>query len=130
MAANAGLGVRLKGFANQLRAQVGAADTDAYHIGERLAGVPGAVLAQHLLHQGFHLLQGALHLGDHVFAVNGDGVGSRVSQCRVKGGAIFGNVDSLSAEQGLPPCFQVTAAGQCQKRVEHVVSDPILGKIQ
>ena len=130
MAADTRLGVGLKGFADQLWAQIGAADTDAHYIGERLAGVSGTTLVQNVVYQCFHAIESALYHGDHVLAVYHDGLVAGMAQGCMQGRAIFGNVDPLPLQQGLPPGFQVAAAGQSQQCLQHLIRKPVLGKIQ
>ena len=120
-----------QGFCDQLRPQVGAADTNADHVGEGLpaeALVPAAVDVRH---KGFHPIQGLSYLGQNILAVDDKRSGRiSVAQGDVQGGAGFGTVDRIAPEHGFDTLGQRTMASQGHQFVRGIPVDAILRVVQ
>ena len=93
--------------------QVGAADADVDDGLDGLAGNTGPLAGADAAREGVHLLQYLVHVGDHVLAVDRQGVGRGAAQRSVQDGAVFGHVDVLARKHAVA---QVCHAGLLGER--------------
>ncbi len=105
-----------------LRAEVGAADTDVDHVGDRVVGAHLLGIGQHRVERGVHFPQ----------LVRGLPAGRRVgrrAQQRVQHGAVFGVVDVLAGEHGVAVSLEAALAGQLEQQLFGARVDQVLRQV-
>ena len=90
------LHVGLEGLVRHDGAQVGATDADVDDGLDGLAGDADPFAGADAASEGVDLLQDLVHIGDHVLAVDRQGVSRGAAQRGVQDGAILGDVDVLA----------------------------------
>ena len=88
--------IRTQRLGHHERTEVGAADTDVNHVGDRFAGVAFPATGDNRFGEGFHLLQHSVHFRHHIFAINHNRRIAAVTQRDVQYRAVFGAVDLLT----------------------------------
>ena len=90
------LHVGLEGLVRHDGAQVGAADADVDDGLDGLTGDTDPLAGADAAGEGVDLLEDLVHVGDHVLAVDRQGVGRGAAQRGVQDGAVLGDVDVLA----------------------------------
>jgi hypothetical protein len=104
-----------------LRAEVGAADADVDHVGDR-------VVAAHLLGIGQHRVERFMHLAQLVGRLADLRIGGGAQQ-RVQHGAVFGVVDVLAREHRVAVRLEAALAGQREQQLFGARVDQVLGQV-
>ncbi len=81
--------VRAQCLSHHKRPQIGTADTNVHHIGDRFAGVTFPVTANNALGEAFHFRQHRVDFRHHIFAIHLDWRIAAVAQGDVQDGAIL-----------------------------------------
>jgi hypothetical protein len=112
------------------RAQVGPADADVDHVGDRLAGVALPLPGPDPVGEVRHPVQHLVDLLDHIGAVNDQVFAGRHAQRHVQHGAVLGDVDVLAAEHGVAALGHAGLLGQRDEQPHRLVGDPVLGVVE
>ena len=121
--------IRTQRFGDHERTEVGAADTNVDHVGDRFAGVAFPATGDNRFREGFHLLQHSVHFRHHIFAINHNRRVAAVAQRDVEYRAIFGAVDLFTGEHRLDGARQVGLFRQILQFSQRLFGDAVFGEV-
>lgn len=122
--------VGAQGQYGHFRTQVGAANADIHHIGDRLARVAQPAAIAHLVGEGLDAVQHCMHVGIHVLAVDLLRLAARHTQGGVQYATAFGNIDFFTGKHGIALFHHAARAGQVHQQPDGLVVGAVLGVIQ
>ena len=112
------------------RAEVGAADADVDDVGQPLSSDASAFPGTHGGGEASHLVQDIVHIGNDVVAPVFDDRARRRSKGGVENGPVFGEVDVLSREHGVPKAFDLGRSSQVGEQADRLPGDPVLRVVE
>jgi len=128
--AQTGLGIGFEGFGDHDGAEVRPTDADVHDVGDGLAAIsfPGA--GADGIGELAHVREDGVDAGHDVLAIDVNGAIGSVAEGDVKNGAVFGDVDLVSAEHAIAPFLDFGLSGKIEKKAQGLVGDAVFGKIQ
>jgi len=112
------------------RAKVRPADADIDHMAHAPAGVARPLAAPDSVGELGHLVEHRVDLRHDVLAVHHDGCVTRRAQSHVQHGAVFRDVESLTAEHSVDPRLQAGLLRQFQQESQGSGGDAVLRVIE
>ena len=98
------------------RPEIGAPNADVDHRTNTFSGIPHPFPGVYQANKLRHALEYRLNAGHHVHPVFQHGMVTTVSQGRMQHGAVFGDVDAITAQHGVAGRFHLAGPGQGQQQ--------------
>ena len=121
---------RLQSLRDHQRPQVGPPDPNVDDVSDGLAGIPLPFPGNNLVAKPLHVVQDPVDLGHDVLAVDDDGSVASVPEGDVEHRSVLGEVDRHAREHGVSSGLDVARLGQIHQQIEHLLVDPVLGKVE
>ena len=127
--AQAVLPVRPQRLGHHHRTEVGAADADVDHVGDRLAGRALPRARAEPVGEPAHLREHRVDLRHHVDAVDEDRPVAAVAQRGVEHGPVLGAVDLVAGEHPVAPAGDVGLLGEREQELHGLGGRAVLGVV-
>ena len=126
-------GKRLQCVAHHQRAEIGTADADIHHIGDRLAGIAAPCSIAHAVGKQTHLLQRITDAGQHIQPVHPQRRMRRIGRGAQRGmqhRTAFRKIDLFTAEHLVAPILHSGLARQREQQGHGLLRNQVLGIVE
>ena len=111
-------------------AEVGAADADVDDVLDALAGVAEPATLAHVVRERGHAVEHLVDVLDDILAVDMQGGRLRQAQRGVQNGAVFGDIDVITAEHGGTAAGQVALLRELHEQLQRLGRDAVLRVVE
>ncbi len=122
--------IRLEGFGDHHRTEVGTADTDVDNILDGLAGVAQPLAAADEVGEVFHVLEYGTDFGHHVLAIDANRIVALVAERGVEYGTLFGGVNLFACKILCTHVFEIGRLQEVLELCHGFVGDDVLGVVE
>lgn len=120
------LAIGLQRFGDHEWTQIGATDANVDHIGDLFAGAASPYARDDLVGELLHMRQLSAYIGHHILAIKEHGFPTAITQGRMQNSTIFGYIDVLSTEHGIPCRLNASHLRQLQQQRPYFLIHSIL----